>query len=65
MPSKTNGLDKTMDEQIKNVIQDLRKLVAKRRTKKVYAENIENISSAIVLLVWMKWKHWMATRHDF
>ena len=52
MPSKTNGLDKTMDEQIKNVIQDLRKLVAKRRTKKVYAENIENISSAMVLLVW-------------
>ena len=43
-----------MDEQIKNVIQDLRKLVAKRRTKKVYAENIENISSAMVLLVWMK-----------
>ena len=54
-----------MDEQIKNVIQDLRKLVAKRRTKKVYAENIENISSAMVLLVWMKWKPWMATRHDF
>lgn len=65
MPSKTNGLDKTMDEQIKNVIQDLRKLVAKRRTKKVYAENIENISSAMVLLVWMKWKPCMATRHDF
>ena len=52
MPSKTNDLDKTMDEQIQNVIQDLRKLVAKRRTKKVYAENIENISSAMVLLVW-------------